>query len=313
MKKWILVASLLWACNSRADEKYSPDINALFDASLIVTGKAILDSNGEVTFTITEVLKNRSNQNLKKEQVITFPCNRYGILSMINTAPIPEDLIVYLGNQKGKWYCYGGSQQVKKLEKDLIPFDFCQNIFWLTSAEYSRMKKQFFTAFRKTGNYTYDAYLTHEEFNKTPQASEVVKQMYLCNKQFNKGPFLVIKEETVPLPAETEEEGEDMVIFPYTEVPAHFPGGDKALYDFINDSIKPQILNDSLYGKIYIRFVVEKDGTLTNFEVLRGINSELDAQIVALMKRMPNWIPAKQYGRPVRSNYVVPIILNLDN
>ena len=68
---------------------------------------------------------------------------------------------------------------------------------------------------------------------------------------------------------------------------------------------------DGIEGRVVVEFWVEKDGSITNVEVLRPVDRHLDAEAVRLIKSMPNWIPGEQRGKPVRVRFVMPINFRL--
>ena len=68
---------------------------------------------------------------------------------------------------------------------------------------------------------------------------------------------------------------------------------------------------NKIQGRVYISFIVEADGSLSEPKVLRGIGSGCDEEAVRVMKLSPNWIPGVQNGKKVRVNYTVPIFFSL--
>jgi hypothetical protein len=97
------------------------------------------------------------------------------------------------------------------------------------------------------------------------------------------------------------------------EMPS-YPGGDDARIKFITDNLNfPVIEKESnLLGTIYVTFVVEPDGTLTNFKVHRGINKEWDEETLRVIKMMPKWNPGKQSGKNVRVQFNLPIRIDFN-
>jgi len=97
-------------------------------------------------------------------------------------------------------------------------------------------------------------------------------------------------------------------IFLMPEEPAQYPGGDEALLKFLRKNIKypKQAIKDQISGTVYVQFVVEKDGSISDVKVVRGIGGGCDEEAVRVITKMPNWIPAKQKGIPVRFFYVIP-------
>jgi protein TonB len=119
--------------------------------------------------------------------------------------------------------------------------------------------------------------------------------------------------EDAPVVQEEEEDAEEEEIFVFVEDQAGFPGGDEARMKFLQDNIKyPQMAKESgIQGTVYLKFVVEKDGRISNVQVLRGIGGGCDDEAVRVLKAMPRWKPAKQRGRPVRVWFNMPIKFTL--
>lgn len=97
------------------------------------------------------------------------------------------------------------------------------------------------------------------------------------------------------------------------EVMPEFPGGLSALYEFLKDNVNyPEFAKKvNIQGTVYVSFVVEKDGSVSNVEILRGIGGGCDEEAVRVVKSMPPWKPGRQMGRPVRVAYKLPIRFTL--
>lgn len=102
------------------------------------------------------------------------------------------------------------------------------------------------------------------------------------------------------------------VYFAVDELP-EFPGGPKGLMTFLGENVTyPKSESDAgVQGRVIVSFVVELDGSLSNAKVVRGISTALDEEAIAVVKKMPNWTPAKQDGVIVRSKYTLPIQFRL--
>jgi protein TonB len=92
-----------------------------------------------------------------------------------------------------------------------------------------------------------------------------------------------------------------------------FPGGEAAMYKFINNIIDyPRMAKESgISGRVFLTFVVERDGSATDVRILRGIGGGCDEEAVRVIKAMPNWTPGKQRGRPVRVQFQMAIKFTL--
>ena len=110
---------------------------------------------------------------------------------------------------------------------------------------------------------------------------------------------------------EIEEEGE---IFVVTEEDPEFPDGMEAMYKFIADNIRyPKEARDSnVSGKVYVRFVVEKDGTVSHVRVLRDIGAGCGQEAARIVRSMPKWKPGRNQGKAVAVEYNLPIKFELN-
>lgn len=91
---------------------------------------------------------------------------------------------------------------------------------------------------------------------------------------------------------------------------AQFPGGDEAMYKWIFEHLKypEEAVKNKVQGRVFVQFVVEKDGTITQAEVKRSPNDLLSEEALRVVKLMPKWEPGKVGGKPVRSVFNLPII-----
>lgn len=92
------------------------------------------------------------------------------------------------------------------------------------------------------------------------------------------------------------------------EVKPDFPGGMQKFYDFVGKNYRtPE--EEGLKGKVYVTFVVEKDGSLTDIKVLRDVGYGTGAEAIRVLKKCPKWSPGVQNGKPVRVLYSLPITI----
>ncbi|RYZ95276.1 MAG: energy transducer TonB [Sphingobacteriaceae bacterium] len=108
-------------------------------------------------------------------------------------------------------------------------------------------------------------------------------------------------------------EGDPNEIFTAVENPPEFPGGIAKFYAYLRDNTKYPALEreNNVQGKVFVSFVVEKDGALTDVKVTRGVSSGIDAEAIRVLKKSPRWKPGIQNGRPVRVQYSVPVAFTL--
>ncbi len=108
---------------------------------------------------------------------------------------------------------------------------------------------------------------------------------------------------------EEEEEIHEEEIFTIVEKMPEFPGGTEKLFRYLGKNIEypPMAKDAGIKGKVYITFVVDKDGSITDVQVLRGIGGGCDEEAIRVVKGMPKWSPGKQRGKSVRVQYNLPI------
>jgi periplasmic protein TonB len=102
-------------------------------------------------------------------------------------------------------------------------------------------------------------------------------------------------------------------IFTVVEEQPGYPGGDEARIKFLQANIKyPEEAKElGTQGKVFVTFVVEVDGSITDVKVLRGIGAGCDEEAIRVVKSMPKWVPGKQRGVPVRVQFNLPIKFTL--
>jgi protein TonB len=108
---------------------------------------------------------------------------------------------------------------------------------------------------------------------------------------------------------EEEEEILDEEIFTIVEKMPEFPGGTEKLFRYLGKNIEypPMAKDAGIKGKVYVTFVIDKDGSIADVKVLRGIGGGCDEEAIRVVKGMPKWSPGKQRGKSVRVQYNLPI------
>lgn len=94
-----------------------------------------------------------------------------------------------------------------------------------------------------------------------------------------------------------------------------FPGGDAAMYKWLNDNIiyPAAASEEGVQGKVTVQFIVEKDGSISHVQVVRGKHPALDAEAARVIRKMPRWTPGRNNGQPVRVTYHLPVQFKLAN
>lgn len=126
------------------------------------------------------------------------------------------------------------------------------------------------------------------------------------------------KEEVVaPVSPEAKEAPADSTakeeVFMVAEQMPEFPGGMKEMLKFLQENVKypENAMKNNVQGRVIVQFVIEKDGTPTEFKVLRSVDPDLDAEALRVMKAMPKWKPGMQKGQVVRVKFTVPVSFKL--
>lgn len=124
------------------------------------------------------------------------------------------------------------------------------------------------------------------------------------------GEVLKAKEEIAAPEPPKEEESK---VFDVVEQMPSFPGGQQALMQWLSSNLQYPVIaaENGVQGRVIVRFVVERDGSVSNVQVVRSVDPSLDKEAVRVVSNMPNWIPGKQNGEAVRVNYTVPVMFKL--
>ena len=135
-------------------------------------------------------------------------------------------------------------------------------------------------------------------------------------------PFLLEGDVVAPVPDTLKEyvfepkEDEDRPgVYIVVEQMPEFPGGDKGFHQFIADNIKypAEAKEEGLKGRVFVNFIVEPDGSVSDIRVLRGIGGGCDEEAVRVVESMPRFKPGMQDGEAVRVSYTVPVFFRLED
>ena len=113
---------------------------------------------------------------------------------------------------------------------------------------------------------------------------------------------------------EVQQETKEEQVFVVVEEMPEFPGGELALRKYIAKAIiYPTIAQENgIQGKVFVNFVVNKDGSVSNAKIARGVDPSIDQEALRVVSTLPKWKPGKQRGVPVRVSYTVPISFKLE-
>ena len=111
-----------------------------------------------------------------------------------------------------------------------------------------------------------------------------------------------------------EIEEDDEEFFMVVENMPIFPGGDLGLMKFIQKNVRyPAIAKEyNITGKVYVSFIVDKQGSVTNVKIVRGVDKNLDAEALRVVSLLPKYKPGKQRGKAVRVMFTIPINFTLN-
>ena len=106
---------------------------------------------------------------------------------------------------------------------------------------------------------------------------------------------------------------EETKLFDVVEVMPSFPGGQAALFEWLSKNIKYPVVaeENGVQGRVIVTFVVERNGSITDVQVVKSVDPSLDKEAVRVVKAMPHWIPGKQNGSAVRVKFTVPVTFRL--
>lgn len=117
-----------------------------------------------------------------------------------------------------------------------------------------------------------------------------------------------------PAPVEEVEEEAEEQIFTVVEKNPEFPGGAAALMKYLRDNINYPVIaqENGISGRVICEFVVNRDGSIVDAKVLRGVDPSLDKEALRVVNSMPKWNPGEQRGKPVRVRFTLPVQFKLE-
>lgn len=127
--------------------------------------------------------------------------------------------------------------------------------------------------------------------------------------------FKAVHEQVVVKEPEPEVKHKEEEIFVAVEQQAEFPGGQAALMKWLSQNVRyPETAQQNdVQGRVIVKFVVEKDGSIGTATILKGVDKDLDREALLVVKKMPRWQPGKNNGVAVRSYFNLPVVFKLQN
>jgi protein TonB len=113
--------------------------------------------------------------------------------------------------------------------------------------------------------------------------------------------------------ADEKPKEEETKVFDVVEQMPEFPGGQGALFEYLTKNTRyPAVAEENgIQGRVIVTFVVERDGSITDVKVAKGVDPSLDKEAMRVVRSMPKWIPGKQNGTSVRVKFTVPVLFRL--
>ena len=159
---------------------------------------------------------------------------------------------------------------------------------------------------QQTIKFTPPKIVKDEEVQEPPPTQEEVKetQVSTVNQEGSK--------DIIDVPSEPVVQEEEKIFTVVEEMPG-FPGGEEKLFDYLRKNIKfpPVARENGIQGRVFVTFVVDKDGKVKDVKILRGIGGGCDEEALRVIRSMPDWTPGRQNGRSVSVQYNLPVNFTL--
>ena len=260
---------------------------------------------------IKMITRNEKAKGLWWRLLATLPV--LAILMIANTKVTAQDASTKLGNQAVDKPITVEMGQFEIFDDDGAPMQLKDTVFFADDGSYVKFetsdgfqpetgdpcKKLTVTSYDADGNRRNNFFITETE-KRGDTSTYTIEPFTLSVHLFDQLLDIATSEE-------------DTVYQIVDEMPK-FPGGEQAMFKFISENVKyPQEAKDkNISGRVFVNFVVEKDGSVDEVKVLRSIGGGCDEEAVRVVKSMPKWTPGKQKGKPVRVSYIIPFVFKLD-
>jgi protein TonB len=161
---------------------------------------------------------------------------------------------------------------------------------------------------QQTIKFTPPKVVKDEEVQEPPPTQEETKEVQVSTVT-QEGSKDVLDVPTDPVVVDPDE-GK---VFTVVEEMPTFPGGEEKLFEYLRKNIKfpPVARENGIQGRVFVTFVVDKDGKVKEVKVLRGIGGGCDEEALRVIRSMPDWKAGKQNGRPVQVQYNLPVNFTL--
>jgi protein TonB len=159
---------------------------------------------------------------------------------------------------------------------------------------------------QQTIKFTPPKVVKDEEVEEPPPTQEETKEVQVSTVT-QEG-----SKDIIDLPPDPVGDPDEGKIFTVVEEMPSFPGGEEKLFEYLGKIKYPSIARENgISGRVYVTFVVDKDGKIKDAKILRGIGGGCDEEALRVVRSMPDWKPGRQNGRNVSVQYNLPVNFNL--
>lgn len=112
-----------------------------------------------------------------------------------------------------------------------------------------------------------------------------------------------------PSSSQTINSANDQVVYTRVDKMPEFPGGQVALVKYISKNIKypSKYKKDKVNGRVFVSFIIDKDGKVTSARIVKSLNEECDAEAIRVISKMPDWVPGEKDGVKVAVQFGLPV------
>ena len=113
----------------------------------------------------------------------------------------------------------------------------------------------------------------------------------------------------VSVNAYSQSDDSDNEVYSMVDERAQFPGGQNEMLKYLQENLQyPEAAKaNNVHGRVFVKFIVERDGSLSDIQIFRGLGSGCDEEAIRLIQSMPKWKPGKNKGKEVRTSMTVPV------
>lgn len=299
---------------AKADSKYTPPLKRFIDCTVVIDGDYVKSNSNYFWVRINHVLRDDSLGLISGDYLRIQKKNR-------SECGFPTDVSItsrayyYLNKINNGWKLYKNeSSSIQAIEIDRMHIALRDTVFALEGKEFRRLMTEFAKVFIWNKTYHHvDIKVGSKKLTSIRRENLIVNKFMRYDRSLNSVEFSSQKigiEKAEPVPDPIYREPKPLKNCTFLEQPAYYKTakGD-SLLKYIQDHISyPNILiEQDIQGVVYVEFIVEKDGALSTFKILRSLHKSLDKEAIEVLRHMPYWNPAKERGIEERCKMVVPV------